>query len=182
MSGDRFAELIRKNDRLDHVALVLVSDESPDEALELANRVGADAGIGRGRLDHDLPDVLDGAFQRRRRRSSTAPPPPDGTTVLVLRSDRFALPLVEGRQLIGRDTSCRFVLNHPSVSRQHAAVEVHGVHAKIEDLGSHNGTVVNDVRIDRSRVLDVGDVIRLGQEELVLAVKTQINRETVEID
>jgi CheY-like chemotaxis protein len=182
MSGDRFAELIRKNDRLDPVALVLVTSDSPHEALELANRVGADAGICRGRLELDIPDVLDGALQRRRRRASTAPPEPDGTTVLVLRSDRFAVPLIEGRQLIGRDTSCRFVLNHPSVSRQHAAVDVHGSHAKIEDLGSHNGTVVNDVRIDRARVLDVGDVIRLGQEELVLAVKTQINRETVEID
>jgi len=183
MSGDRFAELIRKNDRLDHVGLVLVSSSGAQDAESLAARVGADAGLSRNAPVRTLPQALDAALERRNRRVSNRPPPPaNSMTVLVLRSDRFALPLVEGRQLIGRDASCRFVLNHASVSRQHAAIEVHGAQAKIEDLGSQNGTVVNDERIDRAQPLELGDVIRLGQEELVLGVKQQISRDTLELE
>ncbi len=182
MSGDRFAELVRRNDRLDHVAIILVSERSSPEAASLAARVGADGGVGRDKLELGLATAISRALAKRRPKTSHPPPALEERPVLVLRSDRFAMPLVEGRQLIGRDTSCRFVLNHRSVSRQHAAIDVQGAQATIEDLGSHNGTHVNDVRLTTPHPLELGDTIRLGEETLVLGIRTQVSRDTIEVD
>ncbi|HEY6397356.1 MAG TPA: FHA domain-containing serine/threonine-protein kinase, partial [Solirubrobacteraceae bacterium] len=51
----------------------------------------------------------------------------------------------------------------PEISRRHARVS-RGPDGQltIEDLGSANGTFVNDERIESRRTLDVGDVVRVG--------------------
>jgi pSer/pThr/pTyr-binding forkhead associated (FHA) protein len=62
---------------------------------------------------------------------------------------------------IGRE-GCDVNLADPEVSRRHAAIRGDaGAHA-IEDLGSRNGTWVNDRRIEEPTVLREGDVVRLG--------------------
>jgi pSer/pThr/pTyr-binding forkhead associated (FHA) protein/predicted Ser/Thr protein kinase len=55
----------------------------------------------------------------------------------------------------------------PEISRRHAYVS-RGADGRltIEDLGSANGTFVNDERIDAPRVLDLGDVVRVGKTVL----------------
>src|ERR1035438_2061100 len=55
----------------------------------------------------------------------------------------------------------------PKISRRHARVS-RGANRQlaIEDLGSANGTFVNDERIDAPRTLEVGDVIRVGETVL----------------
>jgi len=52
----------------------------------------------------------------------------------------------------------------PEISRAHARVS-RGVNGEltIEDLGSANGTFVNDERIEAPRTLDLGDVVRVGK-------------------
>src|SRR5664279_790050 len=52
----------------------------------------------------------------------------------------------------------------PVISRRHARVW-RGADGQltIEDLGSANGTFVNDERLDAPRPLDLGDVIRVGK-------------------
>ncbi len=55
----------------------------------------------------------------------------------------------------------------PEISRRHARVSRgDDGRLQIRDLGSANGTFVNDERIDAPRVLEVGDVIRLGKTVL----------------
>ncbi len=51
----------------------------------------------------------------------------------------------------------------PEISRRHARI-VRGARGQltIQDLGSANGTFVNDERIDAPRTLGVGDVVRVG--------------------
>jgi predicted component of type VI protein secretion system len=62
---------------------------------------------------------------------------------------------------IGRE-GCDVVLADPEVSRNHATIrELDGAPA-IEDLGSTNGTFVNDRRISGVEQLKDGDVVRLG--------------------
>ncbi len=61
---------------------------------------------------------------------------------------------------IGRE-GCDVNLMDPEVSRRHAAIRDQGGLA-IEDLGSTNGTFVNDQRISVVTVLREGDVVRLG--------------------
>jgi pSer/pThr/pTyr-binding forkhead associated (FHA) protein len=55
----------------------------------------------------------------------------------------------------------------PEISRRHARVS-RGADGRltIEDLGSANGTFVNDERIDAPRTLVVGDVVKMGQTVL----------------
>ena len=62
---------------------------------------------------------------------------------------------------IGRE-GCEVVLPDPEVSRRHATIRDAGGSLAIEDLGSTNGTYVNDRRVHGVQVLAAGDTVRLG--------------------
>src|SRR3954449_12697811 len=62
---------------------------------------------------------------------------------------------------LGRE-GCDVNLMDPEVSRRHATIREQGGSLAIEDLGSTNGTFVNDQRISAVTVLNDGDVVRLG--------------------
>jgi pSer/pThr/pTyr-binding forkhead associated (FHA) protein len=62
---------------------------------------------------------------------------------------------------IGRSGS-GLVVDDVEVSRRHAAVGPAEDGLEVEDLGSTNGTWVNDVRIEGRRRLTPGDVLRIG--------------------
>jgi FHA domain len=62
---------------------------------------------------------------------------------------------------IGRE-GCDVNLMDQEVSRRHAAIRSADGSFAIGDLGSTNGTFVNDERITGARVLSHGDTVRLG--------------------
>jgi pSer/pThr/pTyr-binding forkhead associated (FHA) protein len=62
---------------------------------------------------------------------------------------------------IGRQ-GCDVLLVDPEVSRRHAIVLDTSVGPAIEDVGSTNGTWVNDRRIAAPHLLRAGDVVRFG--------------------
>ncbi len=62
---------------------------------------------------------------------------------------------------IGR-AECDVDLHDPDVSRRHAVVRRVDEGLAIEDLGSLNGTFVNDRRIEGIAEIGVGDRIRFG--------------------
>jgi hypothetical protein len=70
---------------------------------------------------------------------------------------------------LGRE-GCDVVLADPEVSRRHAALRESGKGIAIEDLGSTNGTFVNEARITGTVALNDGDTIRLGDTVLRLRV------------
>src|SRR5215216_6084035 len=83
-----------------------------------------------------------------------------------LRYRQHDLDLPVGRFVIGRSASCQLSLDDPMVSRQHALLVVERDHVTIEDLGSRNGVIVNDVRIPGQHVLTEGDRIKIGTQEM----------------
>ncbi len=64
--------------------------------------------------------------------------------------------------LIGRSKYADIRVNERSMSQQHAKLVRWGDHHRIYDLGSTNGTVVNDQRIDEVE-LRPGDTVRTGE-------------------
>jgi predicted component of type VI protein secretion system len=65
---------------------------------------------------------------------------------------------------VGRE-GCDVVLPDPEVSRRHAALRVTESGVAVEDLGSSNGTFVNEQRVEGVRALRDGDVVRFGNTE-----------------
>ncbi|MEU4480945.1 FHA domain-containing protein [Micromonospora sp. NPDC023966] len=69
-------------------------------------------------------------------------------------------------QVVGRAPSAHIVLADPHLSRRHATVQATPDGVVLTDLGSTNGTWLNDQRIIGSVPLADGDVIRLGRTDL----------------
>jgi hypothetical protein len=74
----------------------------------------------------------------------------------------LALPIRPGRSVLGRADDSGLRVDHPDVSRTHAAIEKHADQAIVEDLGSTNGTTVNGIAVDGPCQLHHGDVLRFG--------------------
>ena len=64
--------------------------------------------------------------------------------------------------MVGRDRDCAVRIDFPSVSRHHARILVTRGEATIEDLGSKNGTYVNEQSIKAPMALDDRVQIRFG--------------------
>jgi transcriptional regulator with GAF, ATPase, and Fis domain len=74
--------------------------------------------------------------------------------------------LVDGQISIGRDGSNQLCLVDPAVSRSHCTIQQVDERYELVDLDSHNGTFVNGTPI-RRKVVDHGDMIRIGNAEFV---------------
>lgn len=81
--------------------------------------------------------------------------------------------LHEGAQLtIGRAASNQISVPHQHVSRQHAQIEYRDGMFLISDLGSANGTFLNDELLTQALPLMAGDTIRLYTPEISFVAVT----------
>ena len=102
----------------------------------------------------------------------------EGLSIVRLRAGRREFPLIDGENIVGRDTEAAIRLNAPGISRRHARIHVSGTSVTIEDLGSKNGTYVQGVRVGGVQELRDGDEIRVSRELLVV-LKTPPGASTV---
>jgi EAL domain-containing protein (putative c-di-GMP-specific phosphodiesterase class I) len=65
--------------------------------------------------------------------------------------------------IIGRDEDCNLQLVDKWISRRHSEIRAGGDHLWIRDLGSTNGTVVNNKIIGQAELLENGDIISIGR-------------------
>lgn len=72
------------------------------------------------------------------------------------------VPLRTGENILGRAPDAEVWIDAPGVSRQHARIRIAGGEARLEDLGSKNGTYLRGRQVSASEVLRDGDQIRLG--------------------
>jgi len=79
---------------------------------------------------------------------------------------------------IGRKPGCDIVLDNLSVSGEHANIFTIGEDSFIQDLGSTNGTFINNKRAAKHHLRD-GDTIKIGPYALNY---TQESTRTIEVD
>jgi diguanylate cyclase (GGDEF)-like protein len=93
-----------------------------------------------------------------------APPSPKGACLVVIVGEEIGkrIPLGHDELTIGRASTSVLQLDIDNVSRHHAAVVMTTIGFVLKDLGSTNGTFVNDHRVDEHRLRD-GDQIRIGR-------------------
>ncbi|HEY7062149.1 MAG TPA: FHA domain-containing protein [Chloroflexota bacterium] len=75
---------------------------------------------------------------------------------------------------IGRVGGNDIILPESGVSRQHARLERSGTRCILVDLGSLNGTLVNNERIEQERDLADGDVIKIGRTALQINIPENV--------
>jgi len=86
----------------------------------------------------------------------------DLTLVGMVENEELRHALVEGAHLIGRADDAALKLVQPSISRRHAEIIVNGSMATVNDLGSHNGTLLNGAKVAESMPLRAGDVLEVA--------------------
>src|ERR1019366_4493415 len=87
---------------------------------------------------------------------------PDGSTKTV--------PLTGERLSIGRSSAAELCFPEDAgLSRQHFAFEVQGDEWTVQDLGSKNGTFVNDIPLKGRLILKPGDRVTAGHIVIVYA-------------
>lgn len=76
--------------------------------------------------------------------------------------------------LVGRAAECKLRPNSDMVSRRHCKISIGEGQATIRDLGSRNGTIVNNEKIDGEHELHTGDKIKIGPLEFEVHLSTSI--------
>ena len=74
---------------------------------------------------------------------------------------RFAM--VGDEIILGRAPSCDIAIGHKSISRRHLRVAIEGDHFIAEDLGSQNGTRINNRRISGPTPFELGDKVQMSE-------------------
>ncbi len=83
-------------------------------------------------------------------------------------------------EVMGRDASCEISIDDPSTSRRHARFSPTPQGYMVEDLGSKNGTLVNDAPCT-SHVLRNGDRVLLGSALAVYREEKELSSQSVVI-
>lgn len=84
---------------------------------------------------------------------------------------------LDGTLEVGREEGIALALADGEVSRHHARIEPHGGGAVVHDLGSTNGSYVNDQPVAGSQCLRLGDRVRMGLTVLELRSSEQVARQ-----
>ncbi len=75
------------------------------------------------------------------------------------------LPVPYEEFVIGRSEECHLRPKSDAISRKHCVLRVRENALFVEDLGSKNGTYVNDVKLEGEHEVQDGDVCRVGRFE-----------------
>src|SRR5262247_2449049 len=100
-------------------------------------------------------------------------PPPEAVLRIVMRDGSVAeRDLTQNEVAIGKGPQNDIILPDASVSSAHAVIRFEDGVYKIIDLGSRNGTLVNEARLGAEpRVIQHGDLIKMGHCALTFRLK-----------
>jgi len=83
-------------------------------------------------------------------------------TVRGLTDDHLEYTLSEGENVVGRSEECEVQIEDRSLSRKHAIIEISNDTATIRDLGSKNGTYVDDEAVTKPTTVNPGNLLKFG--------------------
>jgi pSer/pThr/pTyr-binding forkhead associated (FHA) protein len=126
------------------------------------------AGLSRGSAAPSVAGA--GASKPGRDRSARRKQPGMPTSVVVLTKDRRRVGThrLEGDVDIGRGERCGIRLDDTYASQAHARLSARNGAWVAEDLGSTNGTFLNERRLESPSEVRAGDVLRIGTTTLEL--------------
>ena len=96
---------------------------------------------------------------------------------LVLTGGKSAgreVPVTGPEFLIGRSEECHLRPQSSRVSRRHTMIVVREGYVAVRDLGSSNGTYVNDEKIEGEKELKNGDQLKVGPLEFEVQLAVQV--------
>ena len=79
--------------------------------------------------------------------------------------------------MVGRERGCDCRLPDKTISARHARLAYHHSQWWVEDLGSKNGTYLNQERISQAVVVTEGDELRCGQVVLQVSIEGRAGEE-----
>lgn len=79
--------------------------------------------------------------------------------------------------LIGRSDECHLRPQSEAISRRHCVIITTESEVAVRDLGSRNGTFVNDERIAEEAVLLQGDILRVGPLEFEVQLEQTVSKQ-----
>jgi pSer/pThr/pTyr-binding forkhead associated (FHA) protein len=138
-------------------------------------RAGDRIGIGRYVAVYDVDAAEKRAPLRGQTQPAAAAIEDDGDTgtgpqlvLLYNGAEMERFPLTGAEHVIGRSHKCDVVIGLLGLSRRHARVyRLEDGSWAVEDLGSQNGTFVNDEKIESTHVMQDGDVINFFEYSVV---------------
>ncbi len=190
LAPTRFTIEVSVADAAALAGLATLEDELAEAALDHARRRGyriperpTVALLGNARLEPGDIEVTVGFADGRRPAAEPGmqpdrtlvhpipPPVPPGAVLRVHAPGRASRDVAfDGQPVtIGRAADVDLVVADPLVSRRHARLAPRGGRLVLEDLGSTNGTRVND-QVVREAVVGPGDRIQLGATRLEIVV------------
>jgi len=104
----------------------------------------------------------------RRQRAPKKTAPRSGPALEILVGNEIIAgvqePLIylSGTLIIGRDAECDIQITDASVSGRHARISVEDRQCMIEDIGSTNGTFINDSKLEGKVDIKRDDIIKIG--------------------
>lgn len=94
---------------------------------------------------------------------AAAPERPAGPPSVTIHGDADRVFQLAGPVVVGRGDQADIVIRDPFASERHARFGVSGGRPWVEDLGSTNGTEVNDMPVTTRVELGPGDKIKVGE-------------------
>jgi pSer/pThr/pTyr-binding forkhead associated (FHA) protein len=118
-----------------------------------------------------VADTRPAAERRAWRAPEPAPTLPPGPSALLVKGNGDAKPRtvkLSASMTVGRAPECELRIDDTYASQQHARLFARNNSWFVEDLGSTNGTFVNDQKLAAPAMLQPGDRVRVGQTILEL--------------
>ena len=121
--------------------------------------------VPAGSAEAAPPPAAASRTRRKGRAAAQAVP----TTLRITRGKQAGLTMTLGDQIkIGRSADCQLILDDDYVSSRHALIRRTADGYVVEDLGSTNGTYLNDARVTTATPFGLSDTLRIGRTTMIV--------------